>query len=274
MKTTKLFCCILLCSMVSLVACNSNDTDDSITELEELTDVGNNYFMAENGLYYRTTSSSTAEVVHDVMWAEPGEGGYNNIWSDIIIPEAVSIKGKKYRVTSIMEKAFHMCWNIQSIVIPNSVTEIGESAFDYCGLASVTLPSSVTSIQYATFQSCQLTSITIPEGVKEIGDRAFYWCADLTSVVIPSSITYIGNCAFYYDYYDSLIESFTSYIQDPRGVAEKYAFSMSSYYDYYDDDYVNSPQVQTLYVPKGTKDLYANTAPWNNLAKEIVEMSE
>ena len=82
--------------------------------------------------------------------------------------------------------------------IPNSVTSISYSAFQYCGsLTSIDIPSGVTSIGDWTFQDCSgLTSITIPSGVTSIGDRAFMRCSSLTSIDIPSGVTSIGTSAF------------------------------------------------------------------------------
>ncbi len=83
-------------------------------------------------------------------------------------------------------------------IIPNSVTEIGGSAFAGCtGLTSVTIPNSVTSIGGSAFSGCNgLTSVTIPNSVTTIGSFAFYGCSGLTSVTIPNSVTSIGIYAF------------------------------------------------------------------------------
>ena len=65
--------------------------------------------------------------------------------------------------------------NVESYVIPNSVTSIGDSAFWGCrSLSDIVIPSSVTSI----------------------GDSAFWDCSSLSKIVIPSSVTSIGDCAF------------------------------------------------------------------------------
>ena len=65
--------------------------------------------------------------------------------------------------------------NIESYVIPNSVTSIGDGAFSYCS---------------------SLHSVFIPDSVTSIGDCAFYSCSSLSKIVIPSSVTSIGDGAF------------------------------------------------------------------------------
>lgn len=135
-----------------------------------------------------------------------GDGG------SAIIPEGV---------TSIGDRAFEFCRNLNSVALPQSVISIGRHAFYHCenltrieimeGLTSVKsgafegctnlkeaqLPQSVITLESDVFKDCKnLTSIVIPEGVASVEFRAFGGCTNLKEVQLPRSLTKIGSMAF------------------------------------------------------------------------------
>ena len=108
------------------------------------------YDALVDGIYYNLdTNEMTAEVTNKGRTAI---GAYEG---EIIIPESISVNGKKYSVTSIGKDAFSSCSGLISITIPNSVTSIGDGAFTRCsGLTSITIPNSVISIENRAFSDC------------------------------------------------------------------------------------------------------------------------
>lgn len=97
-----------------------------------------------------------------------------------------------------LEETFQDCAGLQEITIPNTITEIGSSAFCRCtGLKAVIIPDSVTYIGYYAFKDCSgLTSVTLSENLASIGESAFQNCSGLKSLAIPNSVTQIGPRAF------------------------------------------------------------------------------
>ena len=81
----------------------------------------------------------------------------------------------KFMHVSDSESPFYQCTNIESVVIGEGATTIGNYAF--CGLT-------------------KLTSINIPEGITNIGYRSIYNCNGLTLITLPSTLITISNYAF------------------------------------------------------------------------------
>ena len=84
---------------------------------------------------------------------------------------------------------------ITELVIPDSVTSIGEWPFYGCSsLTSITIPDSVTKIGEGAFSGCSsLTSITIPDSVNEIGYKAFDGCSNIEEITTERWIGYAFN---------------------------------------------------------------------------------
>lgn len=136
-------------------------------------------------------------------------------------------------VTKINNEVFMGFTSLETIVLPSTLTVIGEGAFVECSsLTSITLPSALTTIGLFAFGGCtsltsfdvdinnltfasndgvlfdvalttliaypqgKATTYTIPDGVTTIGTFAFVGNSALTSITIPSSVTTIESNAF------------------------------------------------------------------------------
>ncbi len=101
-------------------------------------------------------------------------------------------------LTKIEKLSFaHMYGLKTKVVIPEGVTEIGESAFSCSYMPSVRLPSTLKKIEKQAFMYAHnLTKITLPDGLETIGDEAFSGCHPRNAVVLPASIKSIGKKAF------------------------------------------------------------------------------
>lgn len=106
-------------------------------------------------------------------------------------------------ITAIGDSAFYYCaaWTGE-LFIPPTVTSIGNSAFENCGhlTGTLTIPNSVVTIGKAAFAQCQgLTGLDISQSLDSIADRTFEVCWSLVGqVVIPDGVTYLGERAFSY----------------------------------------------------------------------------
>lgn len=111
-----------------------------------------------------------------------------NKLTSVVLPETVKI---------IDDYAFAST-RLQSMVVPNSVTKLGMSAFWGCEeLKQITIGECVEEIGDYAFSRCSnLESVVIPNSVMSLGDEAFWSCTNLKSAVIGKGVTRIGNYTF------------------------------------------------------------------------------
>lgn len=178
--------------------------------------------------------------------------GGKNIKS-IIIPNGV---------TKIGNSAFGKCSSLSELQLPESVTNIGNMAFSGCtGLTSLQIPQAVTSIGYGAFLNCSsLTNIKLPAGITEIGSYTFEGCSNITEIDIPNGVKTIGAYAF------SNCGSLSSIIL-PTGISkiEEYTFEYcTSLTEVAFPEGVTSigeqalsccEKIETIYLPSSIKDI-------------------
>ena len=182
----------------------------SVTIPNSVKSIGDKAFYACFGL----TSVHISDIA---AWCNIEFGDYdsNPLWyaqhlylngeevKDLVIPNSV---------TSIGEYAFHNCSGLTSVTIPNSVKSIGDEAFYRCdGLTSVHISDIVAwcnidfldntsnplyNAHHLYLDGEEVKDLVITNSVTNIGDNAFSGCSGLTSVTIPNSVKSIGGNAF------------------------------------------------------------------------------
>ncbi|MBO5557301.1 leucine-rich repeat domain-containing protein [Ruminococcus sp.] len=174
----------------------SNNTVISASA-EELTYGNFTYTMLEDGtieISKYTGSETAVEIPSEIDGvAVTSIGDYsfiNCIFTSVVIPDSI---------TNIGKEAFRGCNKLIEVTIPNSVETLGEHAFSGCvALESVVISKNLTAINYGTFYGCKkLTSITLPYGITSVGSTAFSGCTSLKNIDLPDSVTTIDSHAFY-----------------------------------------------------------------------------
>ena len=100
-------------------------------------------------------------------------------------------------VKSVGTYAFGYCSSIETLVLPDSITEIGNAAFcDLTKLESVNIPANITKLGIQVFSNCQsIKSINIPDGVTSIGAACFRYCKSLEEISLPSTLESLDKSA-------------------------------------------------------------------------------
>lgn len=193
---------------------------DSITIPYGVTSIGDEVFAHCTGLKKVTIPGSVKSIGERAfsdchISTEESEDGTERGLEKVVIENGTETIGKE---------AFNGCKKLNDIILPDSVTSIGENAFQYTRLYNdwtngnedvLYINNHLISVYQGTANECNIKSgtktiadsaffacgslpgITIPDSVTSIGNRAFKDCNSLKSITIPKRVTTIGNCAFY-----------------------------------------------------------------------------
>lgn len=228
-----------------------------------------------------------------------GRGAFSqcNMLETVLLPEGL---------IHIDEQAFEECTSLKTIEIPASVTFIGELSFMTCNqLSSIavkannanyassegvlydkakktllaypnakgtvfTIPQGVARIGVCAFVDCAITNITIPEGVTSIGEGAFDNCKSMQQITFPASLSYIDKEGSIFINCEETLKGIHCTNPVPLALEGDYP----EYTFFYDSNLETGGLSKCiLYVPKGSKEAYANAAGWKSF-KNIEEEGE
>ena len=142
-----------------------------------------NYFLNETHSLYKS--------IDGVLYTKDGDGMY-------LYPSGRRDTYKVLEGTKRIESSAFMFTNVVNVELPESIEEIGESAFNSAKrLKTINIPSKVEVIKESTFDTCgSLKTIEFNEGLEKIEYRAFWQCRKLQNIKFPSSLKEIGESAF------------------------------------------------------------------------------
>ena len=144
--------------------------------------------LAEEILYLNDGVLTSNAVLETYYWY--------NLSSDLLVGDLVISE----TVTNIGEYAFFYCENLTSVIMPDSIIEVGYMSFYCCSITNIRLSNNLKYIRESAFDSLLCTNINLPNGLEIIEDYAFYWSC-LEQVNIPDSVIKLGSYAFYENYY-------------------------------------------------------------------------
>ncbi|MBQ5663999.1 MAG: leucine-rich repeat protein [Bacteroidaceae bacterium] len=146
--------------------------------------------------------------------------------------------------------SFYECNSLNTIILPNNITNIYTNAFAYSGLTGIDIPESVKTVAASAFVHCgSLETVAIGSNVTTLGNDAFAYCSNLESVTIGAKVKTLNQGVFY----NSPVKDVYVHATTPPTVDAPYIFSSKP----------------TVHVYKASLEAY-KASKWADYAGKIV----
>ena len=142
-----------------------------------------------DNLYWHYSNNTMTITGYGAMYDDPDLLSYRTQgW----YPSRVTHVSLSNEITHIGDVAFADCANLTCIVIPSSVTSIGDGAFSWTGLQSITIPASVTELGEQVFEACNDLHTILYEGnpiaINNQTVHPLIGCVHLDTVITPAAL--------------------------------------------------------------------------------------
>lgn len=201
-------------SSVNSIGFGAFEWCDSLTEIKVKSN--NAYFTDINGVLYNKDKTKIIQYPKA------------KTQTSYIIPSSVTTVGRD---------AFEECENLKSIILPEKLTSIEESAFSSSGIKTIEMPAGVTTISRSAFNSSFIESIVLPNNIVKIDEMVFRNCKNLKKIFIQnpqceiddSFGTICSNLAFEnaYRQFDGIIYGYEN--STAHAYAQKYEYPFSAF---------------------------------------------
>lgn len=205
---------VIIPSSVNSIGFGAFEWCDSLTEIKVKSN--NAYFTDINGVLYNKDKTKIIQYPKA------------KTQTSYIIPSSVTTVGRD---------AFEECENLKSIILPEKLTSIEESAFSSSGIKTIEMPAGVTTISRSAFNSSFIESIVLPNNIVKIDEMAFRNCKNLKKIFIQnpqceiddSFGTICSNLAFEnaYRQFDGIIYGYEN--STAHAYAQKYEYPFSAF---------------------------------------------
>lgn len=217
--------------------------------------VANDFVVSVDKIYYICKDDGTA-VVRGIDNNKYLGLSYKDTVTSMVIPDMVyTDRGRgAYKVKKVDAVAFMDCPNLESVILPAGVEEIGRSAFENCKkLNFLQLPEGLLKVEDEVFEGCEsLAILRLPDTVETLGKNVFSGMSSLQSIVLPPGLLSIGTTPFY-DCPKLKKVALPSPLADRHRILAKTGSDMAELVSYREDDYrcedgiVYSQDYSTLY---------------------------